>query len=228
MFRAPGRVNLIGEHTDYNLGLRAAGGAGPGHLRRRRAGRGRQAAHLLRRSHRRCANSTPRDLADLAPAHHWTDYPIGVAQRAGARRASPSQPANLLIRSTVPEGSGLSSSAALEVSSALAFLGGRAIDAARTGEALPARRARIRGHALRHHGPVHLRLRPRALGRGDRLPQPGASLVAAARRRRVRGREHHGEARAGRLGLQGPRGGVRRAPWPASSRSFPPSKACAT
>jgi galactokinase len=38
------------------------------------------------------------------------------------------QPANLLIRSRVPEGSGLSSSAALEVSSALAFLGDRAIE----------------------------------------------------------------------------------------------------
>lgn len=36
-------------------------------------------------------------------------------------------PANLLIRSTVPEGSGLSSSAALEVSTALALLGGRSL-----------------------------------------------------------------------------------------------------
>src|SRR6185312_9909451 len=38
------------------------------------------------------------------------------------------EPASLLIRSSVPEGSGLSSSAALEVSSALAFLRGRAIE----------------------------------------------------------------------------------------------------
>ena len=61
------------------------------------------------------------------PARHWTDYPIGVAQellRAGFAIA----PANLLIRSTVPEGSGLSSSAALEVSTALALLAGRPID----------------------------------------------------------------------------------------------------
>ncbi len=67
------------------------------------------------------------DLGALKPARHWTDYPIGVAQellRAGFAIA----PANLLIRSTVPEGSGLSSSAALEVSTALALLAGRALE----------------------------------------------------------------------------------------------------
>jgi galactokinase len=66
-------------------------------------------------------------LADLAPAHHWTDYPIGVAQEA-IRLGFAIEPANLLIRATVPDGSGLSSSAALEVSSALAFLKGRPIE----------------------------------------------------------------------------------------------------
>ena len=68
----------------------------------------------------------PAHLAELAPAHHWTDYPIGVAREL-ARLGFAIQPANVLIHSTVPEGSGLSSSAALEVSSALAFLGGREI-----------------------------------------------------------------------------------------------------
>ena len=66
-------------------------------------------------------------LTDLTPAHHWTDYPIGVAREV-IRAGYPIAPANLLIRATVPDGSGLSSSAALEVSSALAFLAGRPID----------------------------------------------------------------------------------------------------
>src|SRR5207342_2016485 len=57
----------------------------------------------------------------------WTDYPIGVAREL-MRAGVPVEGANLLIRSTVPYGSGLSSSAALEVSSALALLAGRDFD----------------------------------------------------------------------------------------------------
>jgi galactokinase len=52
---------------------------------------------------------------------HWSDYPLGVAvklEEAGHRL----QGANLLVRSDVPIGSGLSSSAAIEVSTALALL----------------------------------------------------------------------------------------------------------
>ena len=66
-------------------------------------------------------------IGRLERAGHWSDYPIGVAQQL-ARAGYSIQPANLFIRSAVPEGSGLSSSAALEVSSALAFLRGRAIE----------------------------------------------------------------------------------------------------
>jgi galactokinase len=125
-FRAPGRVNLIGEHTDYNLGFVlpvaldlattiATAPAPDGKLRIHSEDR-----HETREF----------DIASLAsqqPSHAWTDYPLGVARELLQLGIS-IEPANLLIRSTVPEGSGLSSSAALEVSSALAFLRGRPID----------------------------------------------------------------------------------------------------
>ncbi|MCU1236627.1 MAG: galactokinase [Candidatus Solibacter sp.] len=126
VFRAPGRVNLIGEHTDYNLGFVlpvalelattiATAPSGDGKLR----------IYSEERQELREFDITA--IPTLAPTHDWTDYPIGVAQQLIAAGVSIA-PANLLIRSTVPEGSGLSSSAALEVSSALAFLNGRAFD----------------------------------------------------------------------------------------------------
>src|SRR5215472_10344769 len=126
VFRAPGRVNLIGEHTDYNLGfvlpvaldLATSVATAPnrdGKLRIHSEDRGETREFEIA------------SLAALQPAHHWSDYPIGVAREL-LQLGIAIEPANLLIRSTVPEGSGLSSSAALEVSSALAFLRGRALD----------------------------------------------------------------------------------------------------
>src|SRR6202007_2534503 len=64
------------------------------------------------------------ELGRITPTEQWSDYPVGVAREL-VRAGFPVEPANLLIRSTVPEGAGLSSSAALEVSTALALLGGR-------------------------------------------------------------------------------------------------------
>jgi len=122
-FRAPGRVNLIGEHTDYNLGfvlpvaldLATTVAVAPS----------RDGMLRIYSEHRQeMRQFKVADLEELAPAHDWSDYPIGVAREL-IRADFPIQPANLLIVSTVPEGSGLSSSAALEVSSALAFLHGR-------------------------------------------------------------------------------------------------------
>ena len=126
VFRAPGRVNLIGEHTDYNLGFVlpvalelatyiAAAPGSDGKLR-------------ICSEHRHESDAMREwDLAgigSLQRAGHWTDYPIGVARELMAIGFA-IHPANLLIRGTVPEGAGLSSSAALEVASALAFLNGR-------------------------------------------------------------------------------------------------------
>jgi galactokinase len=126
VFRAPGRVNLIGEHTDYNLGFVlpvaldlattiAAVPSSDGKLR------------IYSEHQREMREWNVCDIGLLERAGHWSDYSIGVAQEL-VRAGYAIEPANLLIRSSVPEGSGLSSSAALEASSALAFLRGRAID----------------------------------------------------------------------------------------------------
>jgi galactokinase len=126
VFRAPGRVNLIGEHTDYNLGFVlpvalqlattiAAAPARDGKLR------------IYSEHQREMREWDAAEIGSVSRAGHWSDYAIGVARElthAGYAIA----PANLLIRSSVPEGSGLSSSAALEVSSALSFLEGRTMD----------------------------------------------------------------------------------------------------
>jgi galactokinase len=81
---------------------------------------------LYSQQRRELREFTAAEIPHLRPAHDWTDYPIGVAVEL-SRAGFPIAPANLLICSSVPEGSGLSSSAALEVAAALALLGGRVI-----------------------------------------------------------------------------------------------------
>ena len=126
VFRAPGRVNLIGEHTDYNLGFVLPMAL---HLATYVAVSAPQDGRL--RIHSEDRNETREwalnELGHLGKRGDWTDYPIGVARELISAGFEVT-PANLLIRSTVPEGSGLSSSAALEVSSALALLRGQSVD----------------------------------------------------------------------------------------------------
>lgn len=126
LFRAPGRVNLIGEHTDYNLGfvlpialdlacyVAAAPATGP-YLRVYSVNTGEERRWEVAR------------LGELRPARDWGDYVAGVAVEL-VRAGFEIRPADLLIESTVPFGGGLSSSAALEVSTALALLDGRPIE----------------------------------------------------------------------------------------------------
>ena len=119
IFRAPGRVNLIGEHTDYNDGFVLPSAIGfYTHVAISR----RQDSRLVLRS-----TGFPQpfefDLHTPAPKkfHAWCDYVIGVAVEL--RTLGIQVPgANLLVDGEVPIGSGLSSSAALEVASAVAFL----------------------------------------------------------------------------------------------------------
>jgi galactokinase len=119
IFSAPGRVNLIGEHTDYNDGFVMPCAIG---LRTRVSISPRPYHKLLIQS-QEFPQFFEFDLDDL-PQHAtgaWYDYVLGIVvalQQAGHAL----QGANLLVQSEIPIGAGLSSSAAIEVASALALI----------------------------------------------------------------------------------------------------------
>ncbi len=125
-YHAPGRVNLIGEHTDYNGGFVLPAAIGLGCTIRVRPLPG---GRLLIRS-RQMSDTAEVEIVSLLsaePQRHWSDYVIGVAKELAARGLRPA-PAELTIDATVPTGSGLSSSAALEVATAYALLDGRPLE----------------------------------------------------------------------------------------------------
>jgi galactokinase len=113
---APGRVNLIGEHTDYNEGLALPMGI-----------QQRALVALRRRSDTKLrlvslqAGGVELDLAEVAPGRvkGWAAYVAGsvwAAVQDGAKATG----LDLLLDSDVPMGAGLSSSAAVECSTLLA------------------------------------------------------------------------------------------------------------
>ncbi|MFI8104438.1 galactokinase [Streptomyces sp. NPDC086023] len=118
VWAAPGRVNLIGEHTDYNDGF-----ALPMALPQttRAAARARTDSLLRLHSTRSEGAVTEVRLDGLAPGAvpGWARYPAGVVW-ALAEAGHPVGGADLYIDSTVPTGAGLSSSAALECAVAAA------------------------------------------------------------------------------------------------------------
>lgn len=121
MFSAPGRVNLIGEHTDYNGGLvlpfaidarvaLAAGHSGSGTV------------HVV--SAQRPGEMTAIRVEDIHPgspaAAGWPGYLLGANWSLGQSH-HPAEPVNLAMDSQVPAGAGLSSSAAVECAAVLAI-----------------------------------------------------------------------------------------------------------
>jgi len=127
IFRAPGRINLIGEHTDYNEGyvLPAAIDKATFVAASPRVDRTviAESVDLEGRI------SVDLDDRETQPRNDWGKYIQGVAltlELSGYRLPG----ADLLIASDIPLGAGLSSSAALEVSvgSALAGIAGHTID----------------------------------------------------------------------------------------------------
>lgn len=111
---APGRVNLIGEHIDYNHGFVL-----PAAIDRRLsiAARPIPAAEVRIVSEQEEAVETFDLKQPFLPRKHWTDYITGVLAEWIERGATPCG-LELCITSDVPLGAGLSSSAALEVATA--------------------------------------------------------------------------------------------------------------
>ncbi|GAB2839238.1 galactokinase [Lentzea nigeriaca] len=133
VWSAPGRVNLIGEHTDYNDGFvlpfalphRIAVAASP------------RADGVLTVStlgdDGGVQDADPVVVADLVPGivTGWAAYPSGVAWALREQGIGVSGGADLVIAGDVPAGAGLSSSHALECAVALALLDLAGVDAER-------------------------------------------------------------------------------------------------
>jgi galactokinase len=126
---APGRVNVIGEHTDYNDGF-----VFPMAIERYTVV---AAAPAIGQATIRLRSTAGDGLATIDPAQPlkpaqkgtWFNYPLGVIAGFLARGLNPGG-FDALIHSTVPLGGGLSSSAALEVSTAtlLEAITGKTLD----------------------------------------------------------------------------------------------------
>lgn len=119
IFKSPGRVNLIGEHTDYNGGF-----VFPAALTM-------DTTVLARQRNDRQINLIATDLKQMVRANldeldkwkhlRWGNYQLGVAdelQKAGYKLCG----CDLMYDDKVPLGSGLSSSAAIEIATAVALV----------------------------------------------------------------------------------------------------------
>ena len=120
IFFSPGRVNLIGEHTDYNGGFvfPCALSFGTYLL---------MAPNDEQKMNFRSLNidatySLPlNQLTEVLPNKAWANYPLGVIAQFIKRGVAITQGYDILFWGNVPAGAGLSSSAAMEVVTAFAF-----------------------------------------------------------------------------------------------------------
>ncbi len=117
---APGRANLIGEHTDYNDGFVLPFAI----TQRTVAAAARRDDGVITVGSTLAPSTVTMRVADIAPGavDGWAGYPLGVAWALARVRDVPAGAgADLFIHSDVPAGAGLSSSAALVVASAAAL-----------------------------------------------------------------------------------------------------------
>ncbi|MFC7681358.1 galactokinase [Paenibacillus sp. GCM10028914] len=120
VFNAPGRVNLIGEHLDYNGGyvLPAALEFGTTLVIRERDDK--QISFASTNMSYEVVGSIKDDFN--SKSDQWTDYPVGVIKELEKIGKSLTKGYDLLYHGDIPNGAGLSSSASLEVVTAYALL----------------------------------------------------------------------------------------------------------
>jgi galactokinase len=128
-FRAPGRVNLIGEHTDYNDGFVLPAAIDYQTVIAASARNDGLISLVAADFNGQTSQFSLNEEIKSAPGAAWSNYVRGVAwalQRQGHQLAG----ANMVIAGNVPLGAGLSSSAALEVAigTALSALSGLGLD----------------------------------------------------------------------------------------------------
>ncbi len=118
--RAPGRVEFIGNHTDYNGGLvmGLAVEQGVTVLARLREDR---AVKCVSIQQPKLVESSLDGLKPLTGEAAWANYPLGVIQAMMDQGAELSRGVEILVDSDLPTGAGMSSSAALELATAYAL-----------------------------------------------------------------------------------------------------------
>lgn len=120
VYFSPGRVNLIGEHTDYNGGyvFPCALSFGTYLLI---AKNDNKVLHFKSLNMPEVTELQLDQLSTPLPKNHWVNYPLGCIAQFIKRGHKVEQGYDILIWGNVPAGAGLSSSAALEVVTAYAF-----------------------------------------------------------------------------------------------------------
>jgi galactokinase len=109
-FSAPGRINLIGEHTDYNKGFVLPAGIDLS-CQLAIASSSDDRFTIIANDLNERINCD--DLGSISDLPHWTKYIVGVI-KAFETRGVKVRPFQAIVQSTIPIGAGLSSSAALE------------------------------------------------------------------------------------------------------------------
>jgi galactokinase len=118
-YAAPGRVNLIGEHTDYSGGFVMPAAIDFRTVATIRAHQDPTIELYSENMNERV--SFPLDPLKAVARQHWSDYPMGVAWSL-AQEGVHTGGFELSLAGNVPLGAGLSSSASIEVATALALL----------------------------------------------------------------------------------------------------------